>query len=168
MNAAALTLSPAQIAFITGDVTMYVAAADADLTPHIARGAGCRVDATGHRIAVLLSASRAADLLAAVRAQRTLAVVFTQPGNHTALQLKTHAADIVETEPDDIALLAAYRARIIAHIAPLGFTAETLRAVFTVAVDDIAAVHFTPHAAFDQTPGPNAGSALPASATRPA
>lgn len=153
-------LGAEHIAFIQGNVTMYAAAAGADLTPQIARASGCRVDADGQRVTIFLNASRAAAMLTAVRSQRTLAVVFSQPGNHKALQLKANDVEIIGLQRDDATLIANYCERMIAHIAPLGFSAEMLRVFFATPISDAVALQFIPHAAFDQTPGPNAGAAL--------
>lgn len=160
MNAARIALSDEQIAFIQGNVTIYAAAMATDLTPRIARAAGCRVDAEHHRVTIFLSAARASELLAAVRAQRALAVVYSQPGMHKALQLKTRTADIVDLQQHDAIFIRDYCDRMIAHIAPLGFTPDMLRAFFAIPLSDAIALQFTPCAIFDQTPGPNAGAAL--------
>ena len=61
MIAPIATLSDEQIAFIQGNVTIYAATTGADLSPHIARGAGCRVDAESNRITIFLSAARAGE-----------------------------------------------------------------------------------------------------------
>lgn len=155
-----IELSAEQIAFIEGNVTIYAAATGADLSPQVARAAGCRVDVKHHRVTIFLSAARASALIAAVRAHRTLAVVFAQPGTHQAIQLKTQDAQIVNLQRDDSVLIANYRERMIAHISPIGFAPEMLRAFFGTPLSDAIALQFTPCAAFDQTPGPNAGAAL--------
>lgn len=156
-----MALSADQIAFIQGNVTMYVAATGADLSPQVARATGCRIDAKTNRVTIFLSAARAGALIAAVRSHRTLAAVFSQPGTHQALQLKTRDAEIISIQRDDGLLITEYRERLIAHISPLGFTPDMLRAFFGIPMSDAIALQFTPYAAFDQTPGPNAGAAFP-------
>ncbi len=160
MNEASIALSAEQIAFIRGNVTIYAAATGTDLSPQIARAAGCRVDVKNNLVTIFLSAARAAALLEAVRAHRTLAVVFSLPGNHKAIQLKTRDAGIVHLQRDDAILIANYCERMIAHITPLGFAPDMLRVFFSIPVSDAVALQFTPDTAFDQTPGPNAGAAL--------
>lgn len=155
-----IELSAAQIAFIEGNVTIYAAAVGADLSPQVARAIGCRIDAANKRITIFLSTARAGALIAAVRAHRTLAVVFAQPGTHEAIQLKTHDANIVNLERDDPMLIANYRERMVAHISPIGFAGDMLCAFFGISISDAIALQFTPSAAFDQTPGPNAGAEL--------
>ena len=162
----AIMLSTEQIAFIQGNVTIYAAATGSDFSPQVARATGCRVDMKNHRVTIFLSATHAVELIAAVRAHRTLAVVFAQPGTHQALQLKASDADIVQLQRDDAVLIANYRDRMIAHIVPIGFSDDMLRAFFGLSMSDTVALQFTPCAAFDQTPGPNAGSAIIAEALR--
>ncbi|HET8710258.1 MAG TPA: hypothetical protein VFM32_02695 [Spongiibacteraceae bacterium] len=160
MSPTPVALSAEQAAFIQGNVTMYAAATGADGSPQIARGAGCRVDVENQRVTIFFSAARASALLAAVRAQGALAVVFSLPGVHKAMQLKTSAAQIVHVQRSDAVLMADYCERMIAHIAPLGFAPAMLRAFFSLPKSDAVALQFEPDAAFDQTPGPNAGAAL--------
>jgi hypothetical protein len=164
MNANIIALSAEQIAFIQGNVTIYAAATGADLSPQIARAAGCRVDAQSRQITIFVGAARADAMLVAMRAQHSLAVVFSQPGNHKAIQLKTYNADIVNLHRDDSVLIADYCERMIAHITPLGFSPDMLRAFFSIPISDAVALQFIPSAAFDQTPGPNAGASLAISA----
>jgi hypothetical protein len=168
MQASTIQLTAAQIAFMQGNVTMYAAATGADLSPQVARATGCRVDATSNRVTIFVNATYAAAVIASVRAHRTLAVVFSQPHNHQAIQLKSHDAQIAAMQNDDWVLVADYRERMIAHISPIGFAPEMLRAFFGTSVSDIVALQFTPCAAFDQTPGPNAGAALITSEASPA
>lgn len=155
-----IALTTEQIVFIQGNVTIYAAATGADLSPQIARAAGCRVNTKENHVTIFLGAARASALLAAVRAHHTLAVVFSQPGIHKAMQLKTRAADIVSLQRDDAVFIADYCERMIAHITPLGFAPDMLRAFFSIPLSDAVALQFTPDDAFDQTPGPNAGVAL--------
>jgi biotin carboxylase len=161
MNTAdSITLSAEQAAFIQGNVTIYAAAIGADLTPQITRAAGCRVDANNRQVTIFVSAARASAMLAAVRNHRTLAAVFSQPGNHKAIQLKTSNADMVGLQRDDATLISHYYERMIAHISPFGFAPDMLRAFFSIPISDAVALQFTVTSAFDQTPGPNAGAAL--------
>ena len=46
------------------------------------------------------------------------------------------------------------------EIGRLGHTAEQARVVFECRDEDLLAIDFTPNAAFEQTPGPKAGSPL--------
>ena len=161
-----IKLNTAQIAFVEGNVTIYAAATGADLSPQVVRATGCRVDKKTRRVTIFLSASRAAALIAAVRAHRTLAVVFAQPGTHRAMQLKAQDAEVVSLQRDDLVFIADYRERMIAHISPIGFAPEMLRAFFGISMSDAIALQFTPCAAFDQTPGPNAGAEILAEAAQ--
>ncbi len=156
---AAIALSAEQIAFVEGEVTMYVGATAANQSPLIARAIGCRVEADG-QVTVFLHAQRAAALIAAVRANGNAAVVFAKPSTHQSLQLKSRTAEIMPISAEDGAFIARYRERIIGHIAALGYAPSVLSTFFSLDADDAIALRLTPCAAFDQTPGPNAGMAI--------
>ena len=160
MNAAPITLNAKQIDFLQGNVVIYAATADAAAHPHVARVAGTRIDSRKNAVTIFLSALEASALLADVRAQQALAVVFCEPGSEKAMQLKAHSAQIVAVQRDDQRLVADYCERLIKHVTPLGFSSAMLRTFFAPLRSDIVALQFTPCAAFDQTPGPNAGTAL--------
>jgi len=156
----AALLSAAQIAFIQGNVTMYAATAGDGAHPHVTRATGARVDTDSHAVTVFVSATEAGALLADVRAGGALAVVFCEPGSEKAIQLKSDGADILQLQRDDPQLIADYCERLIRHIVPLGFSPQMLRSFFARPLGDAIALRFLPCAAFDQTPGPNAGAAL--------
>ncbi len=160
MKDAAPALSPEDADFICGGVSINVAARDARHETTVSRAIGCRVSQDRRRVTVFLSAAQSAALLADVRQNGIIAVVFSQPTRHRAIQLKGTDAAVVPLEADDPHLLAAYRQRMVAGIAPLGFTPEFVRTFMNVAPGDVVAVAFTPSAAYLQTPGPNAGARL--------
>ncbi|MFT3929595.1 MAG: hypothetical protein QM709_04765 [Spongiibacteraceae bacterium] len=157
---AAITLSTGQIAFLQGNVTMYAATANRAAQPHVAKLAGVRIDAATNQITVFLNAANADALLADIRGGSAIAVVFCEPGSEKAIQLKSHSADIVALQHGDHELMASYRDRLVQHIIPLGFSPEMLRCFFSAPLSEAIALQFTPCEAFDQTPGPKAGSAL--------
>lgn len=156
-----IILSPAQIAFIEGNVTMYAATAGDNVQPHVAKLCGIRVDPSTSTITTFLNAHNAGALLADIRAGHAIAVVFCEPGSEKAIQLKSERAEIAPLQRDDQQLMADYRERLIRHITPLGFSADMLGCFFASPLSEAVALQFIPSAAFDQTPGPKAGTALP-------
>lgn len=158
--ASPIALSAEQIAFIEGNVTMYAATAGDNARPHVARLAGIRVDASTNTITAFMNANNAGALLADIRAARAIAVVFCEPGSEKAIQLKSKRAEIIPLQRDDQQLMVNYRERLIRHITPLGFSSEMLGCFFSSPLSEAVALQFTPCAAFDQTPGPKAGTAL--------
>src|SRR5690606_41291970 len=88
------------------------------------------------------------------------AVVFSRPRADSALQIKAVGAACVPITRQAIPPASRYREKMIGEIQPLGFTPEMLGAAFGIAAADVVAIRCTPHTAYEQTPGPNAGSAI--------
>jgi hypothetical protein len=145
---------------IAGGVSIIVAGRDAGNETTVVRAVGCRMAEDGRRITVFLSAAQSGALLADVRANGHVAVVFSEPTTHRAIQLKGIDAAVVPLAADDPYLLAAYRGRLAARVAPLGFSEMFVRTLLNVVPGDVVAIAFTPSDAFSQTPGPKAGSPL--------
>ncbi len=163
MTTHAIALSAAQVEFLQGNVVIYAASTDGNCQTNIARVAGCRIDGND-RVTIFVAAASAAALLADVRDNGALAVVFCQPHTEKAVQLKSCDAQVVALTRDDYYLMSDYQQRIVNQILPVGFAPEMLRSFFAPPRSDAVAICFTPYAAFDQTPGPNAGILLEAAA----
>lgn len=160
MTTMAATLDSEHAEFITAGVSIIVAGRDAQNETTVARAVGCRVTGDRRRVTVFLPAGQSGALLADVRANGCVAVVFSEPTTHRAIQLKGADAAVVPLAADDPHLLAAYRTRLAARVAPLGFSEAFVRAVLSVVPGDVVAIAFTPSGAFSQTPGPKAGFPL--------
>lgn len=153
-------LDAAHAAFIQGRVSVNLAARGADQAPVVARGAGCRVSPEGDRVAVFVSASRAADLLEGIRAHGAVAVVCSRPSTHDTLQLKGVDAAVVPLGEGDEARVAALREAFTGELTGLGYPEDFARAITASGGDDWVVVVFTPAEVYSQTPGPDAGRCL--------
>jgi len=151
-------LDAERAAFIQGGVSVVVGARDTGNVPRLARAIGCRVAEDRRRVTVYLSAFQAATLLAAIRAERAITVAFNLPSTHRALQLKGADAEVVPLDCTDIERARAYIDAFVADIALLGFAQAYGRALLWFDPSELTGVAFTPAAAFDQTPGPRAGT----------
>jgi hypothetical protein len=60
----------------------------------------------------------------------------------------------------DYPSVLAYQQGFVRKTAALGYRQDVMRSHMQFRVDQLAAVQFTPHTAFVQTPGPNAGAAI--------
>lgn len=154
-------LGPEQLALIRRRVSIIVASRDAGQRPHLMRAMGCRLSDDLREVTVFLSASSSRQVLADLRANGLIAVVFSEPSSNLSLQLKGDDAAIRPVEPGDHALVQAYVRQFAVEIGQLGFPEHVAHTLFAHAPDELVAVHFTPRHAFEQTPGPNAGEALP-------
>lgn len=154
-------LDAAQCAFLRGPVAINVSSRNDGLASSIARGYGCRVSRDRRRVVVFLATQRSEAVLRDLRAGGPIAVVFCLPSSHKTLQLKAATAEIAPVEPADRRILRAYRDAFFAEIVALGYEERFTRSLASVAADEESvAVSFEPTAAFEQTPGPQAGKQL--------
>lgn len=151
-------LDPDLARFLMGGVSINAGSGDADGRPSQCRGLGCRVE--GDRLTIFFAGPPSIDLFRDVARSGALAVVFSDPPTHRTIQLKGRDARVVPLSGDDPARVAAYRSAFIARLLPLGFRDQELRALLGCADADLAALAFTPEAAFNQTPGALAGTPL--------
>lgn len=153
-------LSADTAAFLRGSVSIVAASCRDDLETELSRAIGCRVSLDRRRVTIFLAASQSSALLAAIRSTHRVAVVFTGPSTHRALQLKATDAVIEPRSETDARLLDAYRDAMVPELAKLGFGEDFTRTMLAAAPEDVVAVSFTPSEAFEQTPGPSAGKRI--------
>lgn len=146
--------------FIQGGVSVVVATRDAALVPQVARGCGCRVSRDRSRVTVLVEPARVGTVLEDVAASGMVAVVFSQPSTHRTIQLKGADARLVRVTAADRAVAARHLEYWVDELTRVGYREEFARVVRGLADQNLAAIAFTPTAAFQQTPGPGAGERL--------
>ena len=152
-------LDAAHVAFIQGPVSVIVATRNAELAPDVVRGCGCRVSRDRRQVTVLIEPARASSLLDDIAANGLVAVVFSQPSTHRTIQLKGEDARLVPVTAADRAAARRHRQQWCADLASIGYAPEFAAAVHGGG-GPLAAIRFTPTAAFQQTPGPGAGQPL--------
>jgi hypothetical protein len=154
-------LDAAQCAFLRGPVAINVASRDVALVPSIARAYGCKVSKDRGRVTIFLATRLAQSVLRDLRAGGPIAVVFCLPSTHKTIQLKAAGAAIGSVESADRRIIRAYCDAFYSEILALGYKDPFTRALAAAAVDEEAvALSFEPSAAFEQTPGPEAGKQL--------
>ncbi len=147
-------------AFIQSGISMTLASRDDRYVPSIAKGVGCRVNATRDEVTMLVFANAAGQLLHDVARCRQIAAVFSQPSTNRTLQIKGRDVGAAPASPADVALTRRYIALFAEELRPLGWQADYVHHVFWRDPVDLVALQFTPEGAFQQTPGPGAGAAL--------
>jgi hypothetical protein len=155
-------LDSAHAEFISGGVSISLAACRPGALPNMARGLGCRVSAGLDTLTVFLAATPGAALLDDVRRTGCIAVVFSQPSTHRTVQFKGADARIVPLEAGDGERASRYVEAFVAELSALGYPGEVIRTMLECEPDDVVALAFTISAAFSQTPGPKAGEPLAA------
>lgn len=152
---------PADIAtFMARGVSVIVASRDAQLRPSIMRAVGSRVDAGGQDITVFLSRPQSRQLLQDLAATGQVAVVFSEPSTHRSVQLKASRVELRPAVPEDAQALERYLASMENELQAIGYMAGLASALLAHRLEEVVAVRFTPEQAFEQTPGPRAGTAL--------
>jgi len=157
---AAVQIPPELVAMMARGVSVIVASRDAALRPSVMRAVGSQVEAGGTRLTVFLARGQSRQLLQDIAATGRIAVVFSAPSTHQTVQVKASRADIRKARAEDAPLLAAYLAAMEHEIQCVGFPPPVTRAMLAHRLDDLVAVSFAPEQAFDQTPGPRAGTPL--------
>jgi hypothetical protein len=155
-----LRLPPEQLAFMRRGVSVIVGSRDANLRPSVMRGVGSDVSEDGSLITVFLVRSQARQLLQDIAATGQLAVVFSEPSSHRSLQLKAGKATLRNATAQDEPLLARYLASMEHELGQVHIPPQVTRALLSHRIADVVAVSFVPEQAFDQTPGPRAGTVL--------
>lgn len=154
-------LSPTHVALVNSGISAIVATRDARLRPSLMRAMGAQISPDGLLVTVFLRSSQSAPLLADVEAGGPIAVVFSDPASNHSLQVKSGGARIRPATPGDQAVLRRYLVAMQHCVGQVGYGPDYVAAMLSVPPDDLVALEFTPEAAFDQTPGPHAGTPLP-------
>ena len=160
MSQAAPLLDADHAAFIQSGVSINAASSGAGNVPAVSRALGCRLSPDRKRVTVFLAASRSAALLEAIAASGRIAVVFSQPTTHRTIQLKGSDAARASVEDGDRELIERCEEGFGADLAAAGYGEGIAHLVLGTDFSDVVAVSFSPSAAFNQTPGPGAGSPL--------
>ena len=157
---APLLLAPEHVAMIDKGVSAIVASRNAANRPSLMRAVGSGISPDGAEITVFLSRSQSRQLLQDIAATGEVAVVFSEPLSHRTVQVKAQAAELRPAQASDLPLLRRYLASMEHEVACVGFDARFVRAMLACPLEDTVAIRFRPSQAFDQTPGPRAGTPL--------
>lgn len=148
-----------QAAWITqGAVSVSVASRDASLRPSIGQAHGCRVAPTRERVTVFLHEPSNRALVVDLRSSGIAAVVFTHSASTRSLQVKARDAREVPLLPGDHDRIAAHVGALARQWATQGMPEPWTRALFDPRGGAIVAFELEPYVAFEQTPGPRAGT----------
>jgi len=156
----AALLPPDLLAMMERGVSVIVGSRDAALRPSIMRALGSKVEDGGRKVTVFVSRRQSRQLVQDVAATGYIAVVFSEPSSHRTVQMKARRAVLRNAEAADEPVMARYLASMEHEIQQVGFAPHLTRAMLSHKLDDLVAITFEPEVAFDQTPGPKAGTRL--------
>lgn len=148
------------LAMVRRGVSAIVASRDADLRPSLMRAMGTRIEDDTSAITVYVSRTQSRQLLQDVAATGHIAVVFSEPSTHRTMQVKATSATMRNADASDVAVLARYLASMEQELGRINIPRPLTRAMLAHRLDDVVAIRFEPEFAFDQTPGPRAGTRL--------
>jgi hypothetical protein len=157
---AGIALDPELAAFIQGGVSIHAASRSASRVPNLSRALGSRLSADRRRVTVFLLASHSRAMLDDFRGNGRIAVVFSLPSSHRTVQLKGDDAALETLQEGDCDLVAKNRAGFTADLVSVGYPPTLGKMLTSGLLDDVVAVGFTVAGAYEQTPGPAAGTAI--------
>ena len=126
------------------------------------RAVGASIAPDGSELTVYVARSRSRQLLQDVAATGQIAVVFSEPRSHRTVQVKAREVELRSAVDSDAPVLRRYLRSMEHEIGNVGLSAVFVQAMLACPLDDVVAIRLRPSEAYDQTPGPKAGSALPA------
>lgn len=146
--------------FLGCGLSIHVGACTRLGEPQLVRALALRIE-PDHRIALLLSTPSADGLLAAVSEVPVVAITACQPSTHRAIQVKGRGAVLSAADPAQWPERLAFKHRFLAEIEPYGYDESFADSWLDVPPEQWRVVTFTPTGAWNQTPGPGAGQAIP-------
>lgn len=148
------------IDFLREPVSIKAGSCSHDHVPSVTHAYGCRVLPATAELCVFLSASHSAAVLRDLRAGGALSVVFSRPATHRTVQFKARAAHIEPLTEEDGLLFQRHGLRVASELVTLGYGPAFATALMAPEITDPVRVRFVPTAAFDQSPGAQAGRPL--------
>jgi hypothetical protein len=137
--------------------TILVGTRDATLIPEITRGWGPTILPDGHTIDVCVSLSAGAKTLENLRESDEIAVTFHQTVTYQTVQLKGRFLGSGELTPQDWESVERQRNILTEQSKIHGIPLSMGMRILT---PDLVRLRFMVQQAFEQTPGPDAGSSL--------
>lgn len=154
-----MALTQDMVDFLAMGVSHQVGGCTNDGRPSVCRGLAARLEPDG-RLVVILSAESGFEVLDAVRATGRVALNVTLPETYKSMSLLGRDAVVgAGGAPFRELVLDRYhkfRAQLALHGIPPSYTESW----YLRPDEDLVAIRFTPFSARNQTPGPDAGSAL--------
>ena len=154
-----MALTQDMIDLLGAGVSHQVGACTHQGRPSLCRGLAAQLEADG-RLVIILSGESGFEVVAAVRDTGRIAVNFTLPETYQSMSLLGRDAEVSPAGGGFRGLVmdrySKFKAQLEAHGIPASYTDSW----YLRPDEDLVAIRFTPFSARNQTPGPDAGSAL--------
>lgn len=155
-----MALTQDMVDFLAAGVSHQVGGCSADGRPSLCRGLAAQLEEDG-RLVVILSGESGFEVIAAVRETQRVAVNFTLPETYKSISLLGRDAEVGPAGGGFQELVhdryVKFRKQLETHGIPPSYTESW----YLRPDEDLVAIRFTPFSARNQTPGPDAGAALP-------
>ncbi len=151
---AAQTIPNEIVDFVESGVSILVGTRDAGLRPATMRGVGARVDASRRELTVYLPTATAARTVANLRDNGEIAVAFSRPIDHVAVQLKGRCREVRPARAAERDVPERYAVAFMENTYAVGMPRSLMK---RLCVWPAWAVTFAVRDVFSQTPGPGAG-----------
>jgi hypothetical protein len=150
-------LSPSLISFLQQGVSIHLGTRNARLEPNGVRVIAVKVQEDGEHLVAFVPVAGAEMVLADLEDNGQAALAFARPADDRACQIKGERVSIRDAEPSELAMVQRQWAGLLAQLQMVGIPPLATQGWATW---PCVAVTLRVTAAFDQTPGPGAGSAL--------
>ena len=148
---------PATKAFLeSGGLAAQVGSADPDGRPQIAAAWGPRANGDG-TISVFLDTARAGRTLANLAMNRNIALIVADAISYRSVQFKGEWLATAVPTDDEREWVQRHREVFASNLALVGDSPAAIRNLW---MEETTRIDFAVRAAFDQTPGPQAGQPL--------
>ncbi|MBI5271280.1 MAG: pyridoxamine 5'-phosphate oxidase family protein [Burkholderiales bacterium] len=148
------------LALMARPVSVIVGSCSADGQPHLIRAVGFGWDAAAGRMSVFVPERGEEPVIEDLRRRGWVAVVLSEPSTHASVQLKGRDAWLEPASHDELARVAGGVEHFADELEGIGFSRDLARALKSAEAARVWAVRFTPTQAWEQTPGPRAGTRL--------
>lgn len=144
-------------AFLRDGLGIHVGTRDEQLRPNGARAVAVRVDDDGRHVTVYVAKVAAARILGDLEANGQAAVDFGRPTDDRACQVKGIFVGVRPARSAEKAHVLGQWTAYLDNLERVGIPRDTLLSWITWPA---VAIRLKVHAVFEQTPGPQAGTAL--------
>lgn len=156
----AVILGESTLALMARPISVIVGSCGAAGQPHLIRAVGFTWDAVCGRMSVYVPERDREPVLEDLRRRGWVAVVLSEPSTHASVQLKGRDACLEPAAAEELARVAGGVEHFADELEGIGFSRDLARTLKSTQAALVWAVRFTPTQAWEQTPGPRAGTRL--------
>lgn len=153
-----LSIDDEQRTLIESDPAVSVGTRSHELQPHCVRAWGPRVSSDRRSVEVFIDRPNAQRCIEDLQDNGRIAVCFVHIPTFRSLQLKGRCVEIGDPASEDWRWIERHRSAFTEAVADIGYPRDVIRNLWST---QVVKVRLVVEDFFDQTPGPNAGRALP-------